>query len=318
MSTQPTHRRRAYVSVDKKLDNVQKKSESRAYQTLHERQLLELFTPHFNSELSRKLLNGTASALSAAISFHQCVLLVGQTIDSETLESSKRFANSIRDHRRRLECFSRWTVVSEPHATSIAKTLDLGEDHTAVLSSEVVGSEALFYRDVNAVCGFSDKVIAIDDARVCACGAVIAQKDRLKQAVSKFGHCCGAREKLARSVVSRTILSLPHFPFTVLCGPSGNVIGPVFFGSAIALLHHEDVLPVVTASEEDITFWRHNASLCLRLTEMGSAELRASSHPTHLCPPSPREMSPYTPNIAALAVTKRGYFKDQCTIVDIE
>ena len=285
MSTQPTHRRRAYVSVDKKLDKVQKKSESRAYQTLHEGQLLELFTPHFSSELSRKLMNGTASALRAAISYHHCMNMVGQTIDSEGLEASKRFSDSIRSHRRRLEGFSRWTVVSETHAALIAKKLDLGDDDVLVLASDVVGSEALWRRDVKAVCGFSELLVPIEDARVCACGVVIAQKHRLTQAVVRFGHCCTIRTKLARSVVARMTQCLPCFPFTVLCDENGRVLGPVHIGSAISLVHHNGVLPLIPIkTEEDIVFIKRNASLCLRIMDFESDEWRASSHIAHLCP----------------------------------
>jgi hypothetical protein len=278
------HARR--VSVDKRLDEVQKKSESRAYQTLHEKQLLELFTPHFNLELSHKLLNGTASALRAAISYHQCMNMIGQTIDSEGLEASKRFSDSIRSHRRRLESFDHWIVVSEAHAASVAKKLDLGDDHVVVLASDVVGSEALWRRDVNAVCGFSEQLIPIEDARVCACGVVIAQKHRLTQAVVRFGHCCTIRTKLARSVVARMTRCLPQFPFTVLCDANGRVLGPVHIGSAISLVHHNGVLPLIPiTNEDDIVFLKRNASLCLRIMDFESDEWRAGSHAVHLCPP---------------------------------
>jgi hypothetical protein len=303
-------RRRHVPSIDDKLERTHKKSDSRAYETLHERQLLELFAPHFEAELSRKLLRGTANVLNAAISYHQCVQLVGQKIDSATMESSRTFVDLIRDHRTRLDAFDRWTVLSEPDANRAAATLDLNEHHTAVLSSEVVGSEALFGRDVKAVCGCTDELISIEDARVCACGAIVAKRGRLKRAVSRFGHCCMDREAIGKSVVSRAILSLPHFPFSVLTDKHGTVIAPVHVACAFALMHHKDVLPVFPfVSTEDAVFWKRNASLCLRLMEAGSTEMRSSSRPVHLCPPAPQ--------VAAHSLMTNGCFKGRCTFVNI-
>ena len=231
VSERMPRRTRGINAIDELIDRRVVKSEERLYDTLHETQLAKLYAPFFEDELAERLVKGTVKrATDASVSFYACCQKVDTCVESSEFEDSVRVRNSLREHRRALEAYDRWIVVSEPHAMERANEIELADNQTIVLSSEVAGSHALRRADriVEVVCAECDDIIPIEDAQLCACSMLVARRGRIAAAARRWEHECATREGVARMVCTKLILCLPQFPFTVLVNErSQKVVAPI-------------------------------------------------------------------------------------------
>jgi len=260
---------------------IVKRVEERAYKTVHESALNSLYSPYFDEELSQRLVLGTsAEATGSTVSFHACRQRVGSVVNSKEFDESIEFRSEIGSHRLDAEKYNHWIVVSECGALEAARHAmnDITADSKLVLSSEVAGSQSLHTRRIDVVCGFSDELIGINETQMCACSMLIAKRGFLKQAAKRHCHECLPREELARAAAARLILNLPHFPFTSLVDPKSKVvIGPVHVITAFSFLQYDAVLPLIPNTREDITFWKRNGCLLVKLLTVASQALRSSN-----------------------------------------
>jgi hypothetical protein len=271
-----------YVSVDKRLDKLHRKSEQRAFFTIYHKTLSTLYTSFYRAELTERLLVGCETASAHPISFYQSLEEVGRTVPNDVASTSIQFTDQIREHRRHLESFSKWTILSEYTALQYAEDMKFDPCQSVVLVNEIAGSESLCFRDrdVEIVCSYSNKRIPLCSARPCACGMLVSSSDAgLKAAAEKHGHDCRNRERVARSVVTRLISKLEFFPFCVLlCPDTQRVVAPCLFSTALGLLH-EGVFPLLPRiADDDVIFIKRNSNLVCRLLDSAQKSMRLSGH----------------------------------------
>ena len=119
-----------------------------------------------------------------------------------------------------MEQYDHWLIVSECGALESAQKLkdSLTPMSKIVLSSEVAGSQALHTRRIDVVCGYSDQLIDLCDAQMCACSMIVAKSGFLTHAARRHCHDCTHREEIARAATARMILSLPNFDPQIVSG----------------------------------------------------------------------------------------------------